>query len=245
MYTSQQHRAAFQDSSHVQTLANRKYSRLIARARARGALKELQELQKRKNLEKEDNTPIVEILEWQSPLEILLYPDPRLRAPNFRIGLFDSTLKELADELFEAMYKEDGVGLAAPQLGVNVRLMVFNPSGVRGEKDFVLVNPYIISSDKKQDVDLEGCLSFLQIGADVKRASSIKVRAQDLSGKRIDLSLSDWQARIFQHEYDHLQGVLFHDRMTPAALAKIKPALIEMEKSFAKKNPGVAIETVG
>jgi peptide deformylase len=60
------------------------------------------------------------------------------------------------------------VGLAAPQLGVNVRLMVFNPSGVRGEKDFVLVNPYIISSDKKQDVDLEGCLSFLQIGADVK-----------------------------------------------------------------------------
>lgn len=215
----------------------------MARARG-GALKELQELQREARLEKEDKTPVVNALEWQSPLEILLYPDPRLRAPNSRIGVFDSRLKQLSEELFEAMYKDDGVGLAAPQVGVNVRLMVFNPSGVRGEKDFVLVNPYIVSSDKKEEVEREGCLSFRQIGSEVKRSVSIKVKAQDLAGKRVNLSLSNWQARIFQHEYDHLQGVLFHDRMTPAAREKIKPDLIKLEMTFARTNPGVAIQTV-
>ena len=64
--------------------------------------------------------------------------------------------------------RDEGVGLAAPQVGVNVRLMVFNPSGVRGEKDYVLVNPYIVRSDQKQEEELEGCLSFRQIGSEVK-----------------------------------------------------------------------------
>jgi peptide deformylase len=125
------------------------------------------------------------------------------------------------------------VGLAAPQVGVNVRLMVYNPVGERGQgEEYVLVNPQIVKYGKNQDVFAEGCLSFPTFGsdpkkaptieADVERPKSVRVEAQDIKGKKFAMTLKEWQARIFQHEYDHLEGTLYFDRMSPEVLDSIQ-----------------------
>lgn len=110
-------------------------------------------------------------IEWQAPLSIISYPDPRLRAVNGRVGAFDDRLAKLAREMFDVMYDspDDGVGLAAPQVGVNLRLMVFNPEGDRSkpEDEVVLVNPRIVSTSGPMRPFEEGCLSFPGIFGDV------------------------------------------------------------------------------
>ncbi|WIA31075.1 hypothetical protein OEZ86_001103 [Tetradesmus obliquus] len=189
--------------------------------------------------------PTVEKLEWQAPLQVIKYPDPRLRAPNARIGVFDDSLRELAKQMFEVMYQDDGVGLAAPQVGVNVRLMVFNETATPGSpEETVLVNPVIIEKGRATDVDVEGCLSFPKIYADVERATKIEVQYQDLDGTKQQMQLRDFVARVFQHEYDHLQGVLYHDRMKAAELEKVRPELLALEEAFIAAHPDVAIQRV-
>ncbi|RZB46685.1 Peptide deformylase 1B, chloroplastic [Glycine soja] len=107
--------------------------------------------------------------EFVLPLKIVEYPDPRLRARNKRIVAFDDSLKKLVHEMFDVMYKTDGIGLSAPQLGINVQLMVFNPVGEHGEgEEIVLVNPRVSQYSKKLTLFNEGCLSFPGINADVK-----------------------------------------------------------------------------
>ncbi|KAK9812791.1 hypothetical protein WJX72_003847 [[Myrmecia] bisecta] len=215
-------------------------------ARKNRLLLELAETHAESAADKEDAaTPVAESLEWESPLSIIRYPDPRLRAVNARIGVFDERLKQLAAEMFDVMYNgDDGVGLAAPQVGVNVRLMVFNPEGKDGKEEYILVNPRIVSVNKGTDVMEEGCLSFPKTFADVERPTTVKIKAQDVNGKKVSLTFRGWPARIFQHEYDHLQGTLFHDRMQPEALASIKPKLKQLETDFMQKHPGVQIRTV-
>uniref|UniRef100_A0A7N0UA93 Peptide deformylase n=1 Tax=Kalanchoe fedtschenkoi TaxID=63787 RepID=A0A7N0UA93_KALFE len=175
-------------------------------------------------------------LQFESPLRIVEYPDPRLRARNKRIDTFDDNLKKLVEEMFDVMYKTDGVGLAAPQVGVNVQLMVFNPEGVKGEgEEFVLVNPKLYKSSKKLVLFEEGCLSFPEIYADVKRPESIKIDARDITGAKFSVNLSGFPARVFQHEFDHLQGILFFDRMTDEVLASILPDLQALEKKYEER----------
>ncbi|KAI8466027.1 MAG: peptide deformylase [Monoraphidium minutum] len=190
--------------------------------------------------------PVADALEWTSPLQIIKYPDPRLRAANARVGAVDKQrLLALAAEMFELMYQDDGVGLAAPQVGVNVRLMVFNehgPPARGGPSETVLVNPEIVARSRKAEVDEEGCLSFPKIYADVERAERIDVRYYDVEGQLQEKSLRGWVARIFQHEYDHLQGVLYHDRMKASELAKIRERIVLLEEAFVAANPGVAVQ---
>ncbi|KAI4388041.1 hypothetical protein MLD38_000414 [Melastoma candidum] len=170
---------------------------------------------------------------FESPLEIVKYPDPRLRANNKRIATFDDNLKELVHEMFDIMYKTDGIGLSAPQVGVNVQLMVFNPVGERGEgEEIVLVNPRVIQSSKKRVRFNEGCLSFPGIYADVHRPESVKVDAQDITGERFMVDLSGLPARVFQHEFDHLQGIVFSDRMTGEVLDSISAGLQKLENEY-------------
>ncbi|XP_062151397.1 peptide deformylase 1B, chloroplastic isoform X3 [Alnus glutinosa] len=108
-------------------------------------------------------------LRFEAPLRIVEYPDPILRARNKRVDLFDDNLKKLVEEMFDVMYKTDGIGLSAPQVGINVQLMVFNPVGERGEgEEIVLVNPRVNRYSKKMVLFNEGCLSFPQIYADVE-----------------------------------------------------------------------------
>ena len=137
--------------------------------------------------------------------------------------------------------RDSGVGLAAPQVGVNVRLMVFNPTGDAGkpEDEVVLVNPRVVSTGGGLEVGEEGCLSFPGIYGDVPRPARAKVRAQRLDGTTFQLVLEGFPARVFLHEYDHLQGVLFHDRMEPAAAAAAAPLLQGLEAGWAASNGGV------
>ncbi|GBG72140.1 hypothetical protein CBR_g11073 [Chara braunii] len=176
------------------------------------------------------------LLEYQAPLEVVIYPDPRLRARNAAVSVFDARLEEFAHAMFEAMYKYDGVGLSAPQVGVNLQFMVFNPVGERGKgQEYVLVNPKIVKKSKKKDVFEESCLSFPQIYADVERPVGVKIDALDVKGNPFHLELKGWPSRIFQHEYDHLDGVLFFDRMSPSVLTSVRPMLEQLELEYAKQ----------
>ncbi|TMW98793.1 hypothetical protein EJD97_003489 [Solanum chilense] len=172
-------------------------------------------------------------LSFEVPLKIVEYPDPILRAKNKRIDKFDSNLKKLVDEMFDIMYKTDGIGLSAPQVGMNVQLMVFNAAGERGEgEEIVLVNPRVSRYSRRIIPYEEGCLSFPMIHGDVKRPESVKVDAQDINGTRFEISLSALPARVFQHEFDHLQGVLFFDKMTDEVLDTIREKLVALEKKY-------------
>ncbi|RLM93846.1 hypothetical protein C2845_PM08G19940 [Panicum miliaceum] len=198
-------------------------------------------------------------LRFEPPLEVVKYPDPILRARNKRINTFDANLRALADEMFDVMYKTDGIGLSAPQVGVNVQLMVFNPAGVKGEgEEIVLVNPVVYKSGKRSLVFEEGCLSFPGIYANVVRPESVKIEAQDVTGAKIKVKLSGLPARVFQHEFDHLlglittllilfgdlQGILFFDRMTMDVLETVREELKNLEKKYEERTGLTSPETV-
>ncbi|KAL2500063.1 Peptide deformylase 1B [Abeliophyllum distichum] len=185
---------------------------------------------------KEDEVASPADLHFEGQLKIVEYPDPILRAKNKRINTFDDSLKKLVDEMFDIMYRTDGIGLSAPQVGINVQLMVFNPVGERGEgEEIVLVNPRVNRFSRKLVPYNEGCLSFPGIYADVERPDSLKVDAQDISGARFTVNLLGLPARVFQHEYDHLQGILFFDRMSDDVLDSIREDLQAMEKRYEEK----------
>ncbi|KAM7509139.1 hypothetical protein LguiA_019592 [Lonicera macranthoides] len=196
---------------------------------------------------KEDEVASIDDLFFEAPLKIVEYPDPLLRAKNKRITTFDENLKKLVAEMFEVMYRTDGIGLSAPQVGVNVQLMVFNPVGERGEgEEIVLVNPRVSNYSKKLVPFTEGCLSFPGINADVMRPQSVKVDARDITGARFSFSMSGLTARVFQHEFDHLQGILFFDRMTDEVCDSIRTELEALEKKYEDKTglpPRERIET--
>ncbi|MDP6963317.1 MAG: peptide deformylase [Planctomycetota bacterium] len=167
-------------------------------------------------------------------MDIVLYPDPRLRAKNSAVENFDDSLKSTVREMFRLMYATSGVGLAAPQVGINIQLLIFNPSGNAESKDeeIVLCNPRIVSKSKDKESAEEGCLSFPHIFGNVLRHTSVKIEAQDLNGNKFEVEFEDWTARIFQHEFDHIDGILFVDRMTPASKALVKGDLLEMREQF-------------
>ncbi|XP_039121255.1 peptide deformylase 1B, chloroplastic isoform X1 [Dioscorea cayenensis subsp. rotundata] len=182
----------------------------------------------------EDDFASPDDLRFEPPLKIVEYPHPILRARNKGINTFDENLKKLADEMFDVMYKTDGIGLSAPQVGINVQLMVFNSAGERGEgEEIILVNPIVYRVSKKTVLFNEGCLSFPGIYADVERPASIKIDARDITGGSFRVNLSGLPARVFQHEFDHLQqGVLFFDRMTEEVLSSIRSQLKALEVKY-------------
>ncbi|KAK1410118.1 hypothetical protein QVD17_36651 [Tagetes erecta] len=181
----------------------------------------------------EEETASPADLQFEAPLKIVMYPDPILRAKNKRVVTFDENLKKLVDEMFDVMYKTDGIGLSAPQVGINVQLMVFNPAGERGEgEEIVLVNPRVVKSSKKLVPFTEGCLSFPGINADVVRPEAVKVDAQDITGAKFSVSLSRLPSRVFQHEFDHLEGTLFFDRMTAEVVDSIRAELLALEQKY-------------
>ena len=166
-------------------------------------------------------------------MEVIVYPDPVLRRGGKAVTVFDDELRRLADQMLEAMYAEGGVGLAAPQVGVEQKLLVLNPSGDRKDRggELVLLNPKI-TKKKGREFGEEGCLSFPGIHAEVERWVSITLSYQDLAGKEQTLSADGWLARIIQHELDHLDGVLFVDRLTPGDKLRVKSQLAELEDKF-------------
>ncbi len=147
--------------------------------------------------------------------DIKIIGDPILRRKAEPITVFDEQLKSFVKDMFEVMYKEDGIGLAAPQIGRSVRLFVVDVSPLdENEQKKVYINPEIINNWGESTLE-EGCLSVPGVREEVLRPERIEIKYQDESGKEYVEILDRWPSRVIQHEYDHLNGVLFVDRISP------------------------------
>lgn len=164
------------------------------------------------------------------PLKILVYPDPRLKKVSVAVARIDAELRELIDQMFKLMREAKGVGLAAPQVGKNVRLFVMNPTGEAGD-DRVYVNPALTEAEGSEEAE-EGCLSLPDIHVKVIRSKTIKMQAQDVEGNPVEQTANGFIARVWQHEFDHLNGILITDRMGPAARMANRKKLRELEDRY-------------
>ncbi len=146
--------------------------------------------------------------------EVVKFPDPVLARKGDRVQDFGPELAEFVADMFESMYAAQGIGLAAPQIGVSRQITVIDVSFKKNPDDkLVLINPEIILRRGEQ-YEEEGCLSLPDIREKVKRASWVKVRAQDATGKRFEVEGEELLSRALQHEIDHLHGTLFIDRLS-------------------------------
>ncbi len=145
---------------------------------------------------------------------VRIYGDPVLRKNAEKITDFDKSLRDLADRMVETMYAKNGIGLAGPQVGVSRKISVIDISfGEEVDKILTLVNPEVLESEGTATKE-EGCLSVPGIFEDVIRSEMVKIRFQDLSGEGQEMEVEGFLARIIQHEVDHLDGVLFIDRLS-------------------------------
>ena len=170
-------------------------------------------------------------------LRIVKYPHPSLRAHNEEITqeeIDSGTISKIAKEMFLVMYAAEGIGLAAPQVGVNKRLMVYNESGDNKKwlMETVLINPKIVEYSQAVDVMGEGCLSFPDMTGDVQRSKWIKVEALSLKGKKIKKRFKGFEARLFQHEYDHLDGKVYTDHLDDDGRAAVQDTLDQLVSDF-------------
>jgi peptide deformylase len=160
-----------------------------------------------------------------SVIPIRVLGDPVLRTPAAEVDAFDRTLRRLADDMFETMYAAPGVGLAAPQIGLSIRLFVYDDGR---ESKGVLANPAILAMDGEVLED-EGCLSVPGIYRETPRAERVRIRGRDLDGSPLELQGEGLLARIFQHETDHLNGTIYIDRLGEEARRGVLAELRERE----------------
>ncbi len=147
-------------------------------------------------------------------LTIVKYPEPVLEQPGEPVTEFNAELRKLVADMFETTYASQGIGLAAPQVGVSKRITVIDLSmGKDPKQKLVLINPEVIFSDGRQ-YEEEGCLSFPDIREKIVRAAKVRIRAQDVNGKWFEMDGDELLARAFQHEIDHLDGIVFLFRMS-------------------------------
>ncbi len=163
-------------------------------------------------------------------MKIVKYPHPALLRPTAEITELDDSIGEVARDMLTVMRANNGVGLAANQIGRDLRIAAINPTG-EPEGEDILVNPKITRRSGRL-VDEEGCLSFPGIFGKVARAKKVAAHYLDLTGAERTIEAEGFLARILQHELDHLDGVVFISKMTPAARARIKSDLRKLEKEF-------------
>lgn len=165
-------------------------------------------------------------------LQVVKYPHPTLRHKSKPLRRVDGEVKEIVDEMFDLMYRQNGVGLAANQVDLPYRLFIVNLEAdpQKGE-GVVFINPVISRRSGTVEAE-EGCLSFPEIYAPVKRSDKIVVSAYNLAGEEVNYQLDGFFARAVQHEYDHLDGILFIDRLSPSALLSVKQELTDQELEF-------------
>jgi len=151
------------------------------------------------------------------PLEIVVYPDPILKRKSVALENLDGEVARFSEAMVEAMYRFKGIGLAAPQVGRNIRMLVFDLGTPEGglPRPYCLINPEIVEKEGSV-VDEEGCLSLPGLRANVKRSESILFRAWTLDEKEIEWEAKGLLARMLQHEIDHLDGFVFIDRLNKA-----------------------------
>lgn len=184
-------------------------------------------------------------------LSILQYGDPVLRAQGKRVEEVDDHIRQLAADMIETMHGANGVGLAAQQVGEALQLTVLDVSQVedrpstmklngqdidpKNAMPLVLINP-AITLGEETEIGVEGCLSFPEITGDIERAASVIVHAESPEGKTIQIEASGLLARAIQHEVDHLNGILFIDRMNSAAKAALSSRLKRLQKQTKRSS---------
>lgn len=177
-------------------------------------------------------------------LELVTMPNAGLRQKAKPVtDVMDEKLQTLIDEMIETMREANGVGLAAPQIGRNLRMAVIETLPKEDEEGneiadsrdlYVIINPEIIWHSREMATGIEGCLSIPGYLGEVERAESIRVRAVDRNGKKLKLRLAGWTARIFQHEIDHLDGILYIDKLTSPERLWTEEAYHEMMDAEAE-----------
>ena len=161
-------------------------------------------------------------------LDILTYPDKRLRKEAAPVEVVDEEIQTIVDDMAETMYAAPGMGLAATQVGIDKRIIIYDISGPEDNPKLeVLINPEIVESEGSQLSESEGCLSVPDFRSDVKRFDRVKVDALDRNGQAVQIETDGIHAIVLQHEIDHLDGVLFIDK-----ISKLKR---EMYKRKVKK----------
>ena len=163
-------------------------------------------------------------------LQIVKYPDPRLREVCTPVEIIDQPLVRMVEGMWRLMLESRGVGLAAPQVGVTIRLFAASPSFSPDDLQ-VYINPIIIEASGTIEEE-EGCLSFPMVYAKVKRSETVVVEAIDLQGQTFQETCTDLHARIIQHELDHLDGRLLVDRMGAVSKIANRRALNDLESKF-------------
>lgn len=167
-------------------------------------------------------------------MRIVKYPHPTLRHKSKPLRRVDGSLKKMIRQMFDLMYENEGIGLAANQVDLPYRMLVMNVQGdpAATEEEYVLINP-VITSRKGSAEGREGCLSFPEIFAPVTRPEQIVVNAYSPEGEELTYEMDGLYARVVQHESDHLDGVLFIDRLSPANRLAVKEDLAALEREFA------------
>lgn len=174
-------------------------------------------------------------------MKIVMYPHPSLRYPAVPVTKIDARLKQFAREMRVLMYEHRGLGLAAPQVGLPFQMIVLNLSGDPENKadddatllQSVFINPSLL--DRKGTIeDDEGCLSFPGLYQKVRRAKSVVVRAYNLNGEALEITASDLPSRAWQHEIDHLHGILYIDKMNPVGKLASRATLKDFERDYLK-----------
>jgi peptide deformylase len=168
-------------------------------------------------------------------MEIVPYPHPALRWKSLPVREIDANLRKIIAEMFELMYAAKGIGLAANQVALPYRLFVLNLTGEKDvkEEELVFLNPEILKRKGTTEGE-EGCLSFPGLYGDIKRAAEIIVEAFDLDGNVFEYDLDELASRAVQHESDHLDGVLFIDRMADSVRRTSQPMLDDFETQYRR-----------
>ncbi len=166
-------------------------------------------------------------------LRIVYYPDPRLKKVAAEVLDFDQNLKSLANKMLDLMHDAKGVGLAAPQVGVSVRMFVCNAIGEEGD-DRIFVNPKLMDLTGAAELE-EGCLSLTGVTVNMRRATTATMEAFDVEGHPIKLTGEDLVARVWQHETDHLDGRLIIDRMSQSDEILNRRAIKQLRDDYTGK----------
>lgn len=155
-----------------------------------------------------------------TPYQVLVVGNPVLNTRSDEVTDVDGKFVKLCEDMFTTMYAAPGIGLAAPQIGVQKRFFVYDHDDEPG----VVINPVIVETRGEAEF-VEGCLSIPGLSFEIVRPAEIHVKGYDLAGNEIDLDLDDFAARVFQHEIDHLDGILMESHLTPEQLAEARSAL--------------------
>jgi peptide deformylase len=162
---------------------------------------------------------------------VKLYPDPVLRKKAQEVSEIDDGIRAVVEDMFETMEQEGGVGLAAPQIGITNRIIVISIHE-RGFERLALINPVIMESSPERAASEEGCLSFPGIEAEVSRPERVMVQVTTKNGRVVEITATGLLARVLQHEIDHLNGVLFIDRLTEKGQKRIEDELDLLKRNY-------------